>query len=135
MPLMQFVGNLGYVAVTILGGYLAIKKTIEVGQIQSFLQYVRNFSQPITQLAQVGNMMQTTAASAERVFEFLEEEEEIEVFILNLFIRLFWNQNKHFVYYLSDCILKHCIPICDNWNIHNLLSCQIFVCNDNSCHP
>ena len=70
MPLMQFVGNLGY---------LAIKKTIEVGQIQSFLQYVRNFSQPITQLAQVGNMMQTTAASAERVFEFLEEEEEIEV--------------------------------------------------------
>ena len=79
MPQMQFVGNLGYVAVTILGGYLAIKKTIEVGQIQSFLQYVRNFSQPITQLAQVGNMMQTTAASAERVFEFLEEEEEIEV--------------------------------------------------------
>ena len=79
MPLMQFVGNFGYVAVTILGGYLAIKKTIEVGQIQSFLQYVRNFSQPITQLAQVGNMMQTTAASAERVFEFLEEEEEIEV--------------------------------------------------------
>ena len=79
MPLMPFVGNLGYVAVTILGGYLAIKKTIEVGQIQSFLQYVRNFSQPITQLAQVGNMMQTTAASAERVFEFLEEEEEIEV--------------------------------------------------------
>ena len=79
MPLMQFVGNLAYVAVTILGGYLAIKKTIEVGQIQSFLQYVRNFSQPITQLAQVGNMMQTTAASAERVFEFLEEEEEIEV--------------------------------------------------------
>ena len=77
--LMQFVGNLGYVAVTILGGYLAIKKTIEVGQIQSFLQYVRNFSQPITQLAQLGNMMQTTAASAERVFEFLEEEEEIEV--------------------------------------------------------
>ena len=76
MPLMQFVGNLGYVAVSILGGYLAIKKTIEVGQIQSFLQYVRNFSQPITQLAQVGNMMQTTAASAERVFEFLEEEEE-----------------------------------------------------------
>ena len=79
MPLMQCGGNLGYVAVTILGGYLAIKKTIEVGQIQSFLQYVRNFSQPITQLAQVGNMMQTTAASAERVFEFLEEEEEIEV--------------------------------------------------------
>ncbi|MDD3184864.1 MAG: ABC transporter ATP-binding protein [Anaerostipes sp.] len=79
MPLMQFVGNLGYVIVAILGGFLAIKNTIEVGQIQSFIQYVRNFTQPITQLAQVGNMMQTTAASAERVFEFLEEEEEIEV--------------------------------------------------------
>ena len=79
MPLMQFVGNLGYVVVAILGGFLAIKNTIEVGQIQSFIQYVRNFTQPITQLAQVGNMMQTTAASAERVFEFLEEEEEEEV--------------------------------------------------------
>lgn len=79
MPLMQFVGNLGYVAVSILGGFLVMKDAIEVGQIQSFIQYVRNFSQPITQLAQVGNMMQTTAASAERVFEFLEEEEETEV--------------------------------------------------------
>lgn len=79
MPLMQFVGNLGYVVVAILGGFLVMKDAIEVGQIQSFIQYVRNFSQPITQLAQVGNMMQTTAASAERVFEFLEEEEEIEV--------------------------------------------------------
>lgn len=78
MPLMQFVGNLGYVVVAILGGFLVMKDAIEVGQIQSFIQYVRNFSQPITQLAQVGNMMQTTAASAERVFEFLEEEEEIE---------------------------------------------------------
>ena len=79
MPLMQFVGNLGYVLVAILGGFLVIKNTIEVGQIQSFIQYVRSFNQPITQLAQVGNMMQTTAASAERVFEFLEEEEEEEV--------------------------------------------------------
>lgn len=79
MPLMQFVGNLGYVLVAILGGFLVIKNSIEVGQIQSFIQYVRNFSQPITQLAQVGNMMQTTAASAERVFEFLEEDEEEEV--------------------------------------------------------
>ena len=79
MPLMQFVGNLGYVVVAILGGFLVMKDAIEVGQIQSFIQYVRNFSQPITQLAQVGNMVQTTAASAERVFEFLEEEEEIEV--------------------------------------------------------
>ena len=81
MPLMQFVGKiLGLCSSNnIRVDILAIKKTIEVGQIQSFLQYVRNFSQPITQLAQVGNMMQTTAASAERVFEFLEEEEEIEV--------------------------------------------------------
>ena len=78
MPLMQFVGNLGYVLVAILGGFLVIRNTIEVGQIQSFIQYVRSFNQPITQLAQVGNMMQTTAASAERVFEFLEEEEETE---------------------------------------------------------
>lgn len=78
MPLMQFVGNLGYVLVAILGGFLVIRNTIEVGQIQSFIQYVRSFNQPVTQLAQVGNMMQTTAASAERVFEFLEEEEETE---------------------------------------------------------
>lgn len=78
MPLMQFVGNLGYVLVAILGGFLVIKNTIEVGQIQSFIQYVRSFNQPITQLAQVGNMMQTTAAAAERVFEFMEEEEEQE---------------------------------------------------------
>ena len=76
MPMMQFVGNLGYVAVAILGGYLAIKKTIEVGDIQSFIQYVRNFTQPITQVAQVANMLQSTAAASERVFEFLEEEEE-----------------------------------------------------------
>ena len=73
MPIMQFVGNLGYVAVVILGGYLAIKKTIEVGDIQSFIQYVRNFTQPIQQVAQVANMLQSTAAASERVFEFLEE--------------------------------------------------------------
>lgn len=79
MPLMQFIGNIGYVLSAILGGFFVIKNTIEVGQIQSFIQYVRSFNQPITQLAQVGNMMQTTAASAERVFEFLEEEEETEV--------------------------------------------------------
>ena len=71
MPIMQFVGNLGYVAVVILGGYLAIKKTIEVGDIQSFIQYVRNFTQPIQQVAQVANMLQSTAAASERVFEFL----------------------------------------------------------------
>lgn len=76
MPIMTFIGNLGYVVVSILGGYLAIKKTIEVGDIQSFIQYVRSFTQPITQAAQVANMLQSTAASAERVFEFLKEEEE-----------------------------------------------------------
>lgn len=76
MPIMQFVGNLGYVAVSILGGYLVIRETIEVGDIQSFIQYVRNFTQPIQQIAQVANMLQSTAAASERVFEFLEEKEE-----------------------------------------------------------
>lgn len=76
MPIMTFVGNLGYVGVSIMGGYLAINKTIEVGDIQSFIQYVRNFNQPIAQLAQVSNMLQSTVAAAERVFEFLAEEEE-----------------------------------------------------------
>ena len=76
MPVMQFVGNLGYVAVAILGGYLTIRNTIEVGDIQSFIQYVRNFTQPIQQVAQVANMLQSTVAASERVFEFLEEEEE-----------------------------------------------------------
>ncbi len=76
MPIMQFVGNLGYVAVAIVGGYFVIQNRIEVGDIQSFIQYVRNFTQPITQLAQVANMLQSTAAAAERVFEFLDEDEE-----------------------------------------------------------
>ena len=76
MPVMQFIGNLGYVGVAILGGFLAIRNTIEVGDIQSFIQYVRNFTQPIQQVAQVTNMLQLTAAASERVFEFLDEEEE-----------------------------------------------------------
>lgn len=75
-PIMSFVGNLGYVAVAVVGGMLAIRGTIEVGEIQSFIQYVRQFTQPISQVAQVSNMLQATAAAAERVFEFLEEEEE-----------------------------------------------------------
>ena len=79
MPIMQFVGNLGYVAVVILGGYLAIKKTIEVGDIQSFIQYVRSFTQPIQQIAQVINMVQSMSAASERVFEFLNEEEEDQI--------------------------------------------------------
>ena len=75
-PVMMFVGNLSYVVVVILGGALVVKNSIEVGQIQSFIQYVRNFNQPINQLMQVANMFQSTAAAAERVFEFLEEKEE-----------------------------------------------------------
>lgn len=76
MPIMQFVGNLGYVMVALVGGIFAIKGVIEVGEIQSFFQYIRNFTQPIQQIAQVSNMLQSSAAAAERVFEFLEEEEE-----------------------------------------------------------
>jgi ATP-binding cassette subfamily B multidrug efflux pump len=76
MPVMQFVGNIGYVMVAILGGFLTIKGSIEVGDIQSFFQYIRNFTQPIQQIAQVTNMLQSSAAASERVFEFLEEEEE-----------------------------------------------------------
>lgn len=78
MPLMNFVGNLGYVAVSIQGGILAINGTISVGDIQAFLQYVRSFTQPISQTAQISNTLQSTAAAAERVFQFLAEEEEVE---------------------------------------------------------
>ena len=75
-PIMTFVGNLGYVAVAVSGSMLAIRGIIDVGEIQAFIQYVKNFTQPITQVAQVSNMFQSTAAAAERVFEFLEEPEE-----------------------------------------------------------
>ena len=75
-PIMGFVGNLGYVGVAVSGSVLAARGTIAVGDIQSFIQYVKNFTQPITQVAQVFNMLQAMAAAAERVFEFLEEEEE-----------------------------------------------------------
>lgn len=77
MPIMTFIGNLGYVAVAILGSYLAIRGTITIGDIQAFIQYVRSFTQPITQLANISNILQQTAAAAERVFEFLEESEEV----------------------------------------------------------
>lgn len=82
MPIMSFIGNLGYVVVSILGGYLVIKQRIEVGDILSFTQYVRNFTQPLSQIAQVMNLLQSMAAASERVFEFLEEEEEVPT-ILN----------------------------------------------------
>ena len=77
MPLMNFVGNLGYVCICILGGFLTLNGNIQVGDIQAFIQYVRQFTQPITQIANISNVLQQTAAAAERVFEFLEEEEEI----------------------------------------------------------
>jgi len=76
MPVMRLIGNLGYVVVVILGGWLAIRKMITVGDIQAFIQYVRSFTQPITQLANVSNVLQSTVAAAERVFEFLASEEE-----------------------------------------------------------
>lgn len=76
MPIMQFVGNLGYAGVAISGGILAIKNVITIGDIQAFIQYVKNFTQPIQQIAQVANQLQSMAAASERVFEFLDEEEE-----------------------------------------------------------
>lgn len=78
MPIMNFVGNVGYVLVAVVGGYLSIKGRIAVGDIQAFIQYVRQFTQPVNQIAQISNMLQSTAAAAERVFEFLEEEEEVQ---------------------------------------------------------
>ena len=77
MPLMNVIGNLGYVVVTILGSWLVIKNAIEIGDIQAFIQYIRSFTQPIAQIANISNILQQTAACAERVFEFLEEEEEV----------------------------------------------------------
>ena len=78
MPIMTFIGNLGYVIVAIMGGFLATRNKIQVGDILAFIQYVRSFMQPIAQTAQIANVMQQTAAAAERVFEFLEEEEVVE---------------------------------------------------------
>lgn len=78
-PIMMFVGNLGYVAVAISGAALAIRGTIQIGDIQAFIQYVKNLTQPVQQVAQVTNMMQQMAAAAERVFELLEEKEEEQI--------------------------------------------------------
>jgi ATP-binding cassette subfamily B protein len=77
MPIMTFIGNLGYVAVAILGGWLTIQNRISVGDIQAFIQYVRSFNQPIAQLANISNVLQQTAAATERVFEFLDESEDV----------------------------------------------------------
>jgi ATP-binding cassette subfamily B multidrug efflux pump len=76
-PIMNFIGNLGYVAIAITGGYLAVRNAITVGDIQAFIQYVRSFTQPITQIANISNILQQTAAAAERIFEFLAEDEEV----------------------------------------------------------
>ncbi|MGI5826302.1 MAG: ABC transporter ATP-binding protein [Patescibacteria group bacterium] len=76
MPIMNFIGNLGYVGVAILGGWLAVQGKINIGDIQAFIQYLRQFNHPITQTANIANILQSTAAAAERVFEFLMEEEE-----------------------------------------------------------
>ncbi|OKZ62762.1 MAG: multidrug ABC transporter ATP-binding protein [Clostridium sp. 42_12] len=78
-PIMMFVGNLGYACVALTGGLLAIKNVITIGDIQAFIQYVKNFTQPIQQIAQVINMVQSMSAASERVFDFLEEEEEIQL--------------------------------------------------------
>ena len=94
MPIMQFVGNLGYVGVAISGGILAIKNVITIGDIQAFIQYVKNFTQPIQQIAQVANQLQSMAAASERVFEFLEEEEEdvtVEILLSLTRLREAWN--------------------------------------------
>ncbi|MGA9533955.1 MAG: ABC transporter ATP-binding protein [Anaerolineales bacterium] len=76
-PIMNFVSNLGYVGIAIMGGYLAVRNAITVGDIQAFIQYVRNFTQPLTQIANISNVLQQTAAAAERIFEFLSAEEQI----------------------------------------------------------
>lgn len=76
-PIMNFVSNIGYVGVCILGGYLAVSQGLAVGDIQAFIQYVRQFTQPIMQIANISNVLQQTVAASERVFEFLEEDEEI----------------------------------------------------------
>ena len=78
MPIITFVGNLSFVGVTILGGYLAVQGTISVGDILAFIQYVRSFTQPIAQTANIANVLQSTAAAAERVFEFLDADEEVK---------------------------------------------------------
>lgn len=110
MPLMNFVGNLGYVAVSIQGGILAINGTISVGDIQAFLQYVRSFTQPISQTAQISNTLQSTAAAAERVFQFLAEEEEVEdiaqpVSIENIVGNVSF-ENVQFGYNTSEPVIK-----------------------------
>ena len=79
MPLTQFIGNLAYVCVCFLGGYLALQGKVSIGQIQAFIQYVRSFNHPVQQVANIANQLQSTAAAAERVFELIDEEEEVDL--------------------------------------------------------
>lgn len=111
MPTMGIVGNIGYVAVCIVGGGLAAKQKLEVGDVQAFIQYVRSFMQPISQLANTSNILQQTAAAAERVFEFLAEENEIPetnnpVFLKNIQGRVTF-QNVHFGYNPESTIINN----------------------------
>lgn len=109
-PIMNFIGNLGYVAICVLGGYLAAIGAITVGDIQAFLQYVRSFTQPITQIANISNVLQQTMASAERVFEFLGEPEEAPDSSLPVIMDLFEGRvdfkNVHFGYQPEKIIIN-----------------------------
>lgn len=109
-PIMQFIGNLGYVVISILGGYMVVKNKIQVGDILSFTQYVRNFTSQITNLAQVTNMVQSAIAASERVFEFLDEEEEMDTEIKNIDIsKIKGNiefKNVHFGYNENKIIIN-----------------------------
>ncbi|HMF29868.1 MAG TPA: ABC transporter ATP-binding protein [Candidatus Lokiarchaeia archaeon] len=110
IPISMFIGNLGYVAIAILGGYLAAIGTIQVGDIQAFIQYVRSFTQPIQQIAQISNVLQQTAAASERVFKFLEEEEETpdpeNPIILSTVEGRVEFQHVHFGYNLDKVIIN-----------------------------
>ena len=110
-PIMGFVGNAGYVVVSILGGYLAVKKVVDIGDIQAFIQYMRSFTQPIAQLAAISSTLQSTAAAAERVFEFLDETEEIPETTTPLDIEDFQGhvsfENVCFGYHKDKQIIHH----------------------------
>ncbi|MGL1890906.1 MAG: ABC transporter ATP-binding protein/permease [Spirochaetaceae bacterium] len=111
MPVMMFIGNIGYVIISILGGYLVVKRAISVGDIQAFIQYVRSFNQPIGQLANISNVLQQTAAAAERVFEFLDEKQEVSetknpVKMFNPEGRVEF-KNVHFGYDVNKPVIKN----------------------------
>lgn len=109
-PIMNFIGNLGYVVVTILGGWFAIRNTIQVGDILAFIQYMRSFTQPVSRIAQISNILQSAVAAAERVFEFLEEEEEVKEIETPVSVNNIRGQvefkNVSFGYYPDQPIIK-----------------------------